>query len=571
MSDAAPSGGATGLKSRHAARSSSPAPPKPSTYEFDPSKGKSVRGQAHAAALHQQQFEPLMPVPLLRHKGWLVVAAIACALFAFAVHITRSGNLLLTLRPHHFEHCRIVKGPVGAEDIALDPRGVAFVSSDARQWVPQMGRDGFFTTSAKIPSLMAAVSLDEQGALYAYDARPAGESTTAGTMTRLEIEGLPPSVTDMHPHGIHIPRSSGSPAERTWLYVLNHQRDGDRVLVLEVEHKTVSVRVPGASGSKSESAPLWPPRLVFRGLISGGEAFTAINDLVSLYPLEQENGSTLHSMYISNFLGSRLGDLGWNVVETFLHRPWGSVALCQARLPAEGAAASGILESNCTVAIGHLVSPNGLALSLDQRNLYVAQTLTHELNVFELPNPAASAPTSPAAPGADERSWVHGSLRLLPLRRLGSQHLATAVDNLDQDPLTGDLFIGAHPKLLDTLAHQEEPTKHRAPTQVLRLRRRTEEERSASSASSGGAKGRGMRRGMSGAAASSPFAVREVHLSSGEAFSGSSVGVWSRRSKELLIGGVSDDGIYVCPYEGEESDRKQERAQAQEGEQDGQQ
>jgi len=452
---------------------------------------------------------------------------------------------------------------------------VAFVSSDARQWVPQMGRDGFFATSAKIPSLMAAVSLDEQGALYAYDARLSGESTTAGTMTRLEIEELPPSVTDMHPHGIHIPRSgkTDNPAERTWLYVLNHQRDGDRVLVLEVEHKTVSVRVPGAGGSKSsESAPLWPPRLVFRGLISGGEAFTAINDLVSLYPLEQEDGSTLHSMYISNFLGSRLGDLAWNVVETFLHRPWGSVALCQARLPAEGAAASGMLESNCTVAIGHLVSPNGLALSLDQRNLYVAQTLTHELNVFELPDPAATAAasSSAAAPGADERSWVHGSLRLLPLRRLGSQHLATAVDNLDLDPLTGDLFIGAHPKLLDALAHQEEPQKHRAPTQVLRLRRRSEEERSASSASSG-AKGRSMRRGISGAAASSPFAVREVHLSSGEVFSGSSVGVWSRRSKELLIGGVSDDGIYVCPYEGEESDRKQERAQAQEGEQEGQQ
>jgi hypothetical protein len=353
----------------------------------------------------------------------------------------------------------------------------------------------------------------------------------------LEIEGLTEEVKDVHPHGLCIPAkpkadtqgAASSPEKEeypTFVYVLNHQRDGDKVLVLEVQYPRVSV---SAGGAKSQTH-LWPPRVLFRGLLSDPAVLTGVNDLEALYPLRRSDAEGrpywLHSMYVSNFMGSRLGDTAWNVLEMLSQARWGSVALCQARQMIDAAAHSALLPTNCTVAVDRISGPNGLALSLDQRFLYVAQTLTQEMSVFELPTASDDA-------GAQTGQAWH------PLRPFASQYIGSGLDNINMDRVSGDLFVGSHPKPLQVTAHLADASK-RSPTQVLRLHHN--------------------RRSLSDAAVDGEdddvFSVREVHLSAGEVFSGSSVGAWNRATKELIIGGVADDGIFICPYDEEKTEQQ---------------
>jgi hypothetical protein len=227
-----------------------------------------------------------------------------------------------------------------------------------------------------------------------------------------------------------------------------------------------------------------------------------------------------------------LGDTAWNVLEMLSQARWGSVALCQARQMIDAATTGALLPTNCTVAVDRISGPNGLALSLDQRFLYVAQTLTQEMSVFALPNASADA-------GAQtEQAW-HGSLSLRPLRPFVSQYIGSGLDNINLDRVSGDLFVGSHPKPLQVTAHLADASK-RSPTQVLRLHHNR---RSLSDTSPDGED-------------DGVFSVREVHLSTGEVFSGSSVGAWNRATKELIIGGVADDGIFICPYEEEKTEQQ---------------
>jgi hypothetical protein len=527
-------------------------------YEWDPSQATSERGKAHVAALNEQQLQPLMPVPLLQRRWTLFGLSLLCALFAISLHLMKSSNLLLTLRPHDFEQCKVLTGPVGAEDVALDARSVAFVSADARTWVPTLSRDGF-TDDKQAHLFISRLGPDEQGAIWCYDSRPpiggsasssdsaaAGEGSKPtlgrGRLTRLTIENLPSDFLDLHPHGIAIPALPGvaGAVEPTWLYVLNHERGGNAVLVLEVVYDDAA-----DAAAKAGSLPS-PPRLFYRGSMRDLAHLGGVNDLDAPYPLRQEDGTWLHSVYVSNFLGSAIGDSKWMMVEMLTQAKWGSVALCQASTStspsgAAGAGAgAGDLDARCTFAVEGVSGPNGVALSPDHKRLYVACTMTMELRVYSLPQSQSQFQSGGEA-DATAAEWRHGSLALLPLRLEHTLHLGTGLDNISIDPDSGDMLIGAHPKPLDVAAHLDDPAK-RAPTQVLRVHRRTTAEiqvaRDAALAASGKA----------AAAAVGELAVSEVHLSDGQVFSGSSVGVWSHLSNELIIGGVAQDGIFVCPF-----------------------
>jgi len=92
--------------------------------------------------------------------------------------------------------------------------------------------------------------------------------------------------------------------------------------------------------------------------------------------------------------------------------------------------------------------------------------------------------------------------------------VGTGPDNIEIDA-SGDLWIGAHPKLLTFVAYAEDAAK-RSPSQVLHVSR-----------------------GPAG-----DFKVEEVFLGRGDDLSGSSVGAW--RDGRLLIGSVFDPYFLDC-------------------------
>ena len=100
------------------------------------------------------------------------------------------------------------------------------------------------------------------------------------------------------------------------------------------------------------------------------------------------------------------------------------------------------------------------------------------------------------------------------LEERGAIEIGSGVDNIEVDE-AGDLWIGAHPKLLTFVQHAGDANRF-APSQVIRVR---------------------------DPEADSPL-VEEVFLSLGEDLSGSSVA--AAYGDRLLVGSVMDEGILDC-------------------------
>ena len=100
-----------------------------------------------------------------------------------------------------------------------------------------------------------------------------------------------------------------------------------------------------------------------------------------------------------------------------------------------------------------------------------------------------------------------------PFEKVRSIDCGTAVDNLEWDE-EGNLWVGAHPKMLMFLGHSQDPAK-RSLSQVLQIQLQNPEQ---------------------------PV-VKQMYLNDGNPLSGSSVAaVWKNK---LLVGGVFDDGVLV--------------------------
>lgn len=143
---------------------------------------------------------------------------------------------------------------------------------------------------------------------------------------------------------------------------------------------------------------------------------------------------------------------------------------------------------------GHIVATglqysNGLAITPDMKTLYIAEILSRRVNIYD-------------------RDSASGSLS-----KRGEILVDTGADNLEWDD-KGNLWLGAHPKLLDFAAHARDETKI-SPSQVLKI-------------------------DVTGAAP----VINEVFLSAGEDISGSTVGAVS--GKTLLIGSVFEEKILKC-------------------------
>ena len=134
--------------------------------------------------------------------------------------------------------------------------------------------------------------------------------------------------------------------------------------------------------------------------------------------------------------------------------------------------------------------PNGIGVSGDGETLFVASTTGGSVLVFLI----------------DPESGE--------LAKSGAIEIGSGVDNLDVDQ-DGDLWIGAHPKLLTFVQHAGDATRL-APSQVIWV---------------GDPEG------------PAPL-VEEILLSLGEDLSGSSVG--AVQGTRLLVGSVMDEGILDC-------------------------
>jgi arylesterase/paraoxonase len=142
------------------------------------------------------------------------------------------------------------------------------------------------------------------------------------------------------------------------------------------------------------------------------------------------------------------------------------------------------------VAVPDLVYPNGINASRDGRTLYVATTTPRRLLVY------ARDPET----------------ETLSLRE--EVFAGSGLDNVEVDA-DGDLWIGAHPKMLAVAAHRDDPSQP-SPSQVLRVSPRPD----------GG------------------YAVDEIYLSAGDELAAASVA--ARRGQRLVIGQIFGDGILDC-------------------------
>lgn len=137
--------------------------------------------------------------------------------------------------------------------------------------LPKQSRDGFIK-AGEAQRRMANLSLEDQGAIWVYDARlPFDPSHTSSHLVQLTIIGWN-SEWDFHPHGISIHQQvsekSGSNNDKpnedqpSWLYVANHARDGDEIVLLEI-HSTPHP---------------FPPTLIYRGRMRSPNHLKVIND-----------------------------------------------------------------------------------------------------------------------------------------------------------------------------------------------------------------------------------------------------------------------------------------------------
>jgi arylesterase / paraoxonase len=138
---------------------------------------------------------------------------------------------------------------------------------------------------------------------------------------------------------------------------------------------------------------------------------------------------------------------------------------------------------------GGLAYANGINVSPDGGTLFVAGTLDRAVHVYR-------------------RDKATGALELV--RSVG---VGTGADNIELDE-AGNLWVGAHPKLVDFLRHARD-AEHRSPSQVLKLVPRGDGD----------------------------YGVEEVYLNGGRPLSGSSVAAVC--GGVLLIGSVFE-GVLRC-------------------------
>lgn len=179
------------------------------------------------------------------------------------------------------------------------------------------------------------------------------------------------------------------------------------------------------------------------------------------------------SFFITNDHGARTRPT--LQLETFLQLPWSNVVYYSPK--EQKVVASGIKYAN------------GINMSPDGKQIFVASTIGKSVLVY-----------------SPDKTNNLTLVKSIPCD--------TGVDNIEVDQKTGDLYIGAHPKMLTFLMHVFFPNK-KALSEVIRIKK-----------------------------ADGYKNVERLVLSNGEDLSASSVAV--HYNGKVFVGSVFDDGLLVC-------------------------
>ncbi|HXH19450.1 MAG TPA: SMP-30/gluconolactonase/LRE family protein [Chitinophagales bacterium] len=249
---------------------------------------------------------------------------------------------------------------------------------------------------------------------------------------------------EIHPHGISLYKS---PEGKSFLFVVDHT--GGNHAVLLFRFRDDSTLVQGRSYRDSTF------------IISPNDV-TAVDE---------------NRFYFTNDHGSRTG-FG-KTMEDYLQLKKSNVVYY------DGTAYS--------IAAGRLAYANGINISRDGREVYVAATIGKSILVYH-------------------RDEITGELSLK-----NEIHLETGVDNIELDE-SGNLWVACHPRLLAFVRHASD-TSRPAPSQVFKI----------------------MRDGNGN------FYAQEIYLNRGDELSASSVAAVA--GKKLLVGPVLDNKILKCEME----------------------
>ncbi|WP_298306677.1 strictosidine synthase family protein [uncultured Erythrobacter sp.] len=239
--------------------------------------------------------------------------------------------------------------------------------------------------------------------------------------------------SDFVPHGISLLE------EEQLLFVISHPSTGHTVEVFKIEEN----------------------RLAHLRTITS-ELFIEPNDIVAFKP---------DTFYVSNFQNARDG-IGLTV-ERYLGLPVTNIVQ--------------FADGQASIAVDGLVSANGVNISKDGSELYVAELLAQKMNTFQ---------RDPATGKLGKRQRFS---------------IGTAADNIDVGS-DGDLYIATHPNLLAFAAHAENENAT-SPSQIIRINPST-------------------------------HAQETVFMSIDGEFNGSSVGAFWEGN--LLLGNVHDPQIMRC-------------------------
>jgi arylesterase / paraoxonase len=223
-----------------------------------------------------------------------------------------------------------------------------------------------------------------RGSIYMLDLNDHGS---------VPVEVLGDNPNDFFSHGVSLWRGSDGALR---LFAVNHPETGETVEIFDV----------------AEDGQLQHAETI------RSEVMHSLNDVVAVGPRQ---------FYATN--DQRFdGGIG-GALEVFLGLPLGDLVYFNGE--------------DAVIAASGFAYANGVNVSLDGQKIYVAETIGHNLAVFD------------RDPGSGE----------LSSRR--DYGLSTGADNIDVAP-DGSLFIGAHPDLLAFTAHAGDPETI-SPSQVVRF------------------------------------------------------------------------------------------------------
>jgi arylesterase/paraoxonase len=255
---------------------------------------------------------------------------------------------------------------------------------------------GFAFVSATDRRVLMAGGADSaasRGGIYLIDLNAPSEEWTLVPVTPASPESFRP-----HGLGLHIDEEDEEDEEgRRSLFVVNHPAGGpDEVVILDVDEQ----------GRLSHRRTVSDPLMVNLNDVQpvGADRFYATNDHATAPSKALQDFLMLDRTTLVYFDGSRM------------------------QIAAEG-----------------LTYANGVNVSSDGSEIYVAETLDHALRIYS-------------------REIESGVLELTEVVELG-----TSADNIDVLE-NGDLLIGAHPKILEFAEHAQDPDVL-SPSQVIRLTR----------------------------------------------------------------------------------------------------